>query len=769
MMNARKQQGCRLLCIVMTSILLCGCKQKEEIPKLIEPAVNVQSFRPVAKQSVGNTRVMLGHFVGKPYCHFFKRTTYIENITCDIGDYVNQGDVLAYADVEKLQDELEDKRAALTLCIAEHEIKKPIHECTIKSLQSQQSACNYLQDTDGANKIAIQIKEEYENDSYEEQFFHFQVENYNKEIAEIEELITDGTIKAKASGYVTYIKDTATGNRVGGNENVVIVTDNTDVYIESEKTTKEYSGLGYKDFDVKYAMVNGQRKELEEYPYTSQETVFCNAQTKYPFARFKLSDGTTGEIGDSILLYFILKDKQDVLAVGMDSTNTDEQGNYVYVKKEDGNLEKRYFEAGIGDSQNIEVKSGLKEGELVLFTQQKAQPVNYEPYTVSLSDYTLESKISRYELAKTINTSYTTPCRGKIREVLVATNQEVKKGDPLVVIDSGGGEATLLEAENKIKHATQDYQKYCKDTDKQIGEMKEKSLRFITDIEMAETEDGGSTMSEEEIDAIQCQRGSIANEVKILEQQKELTRLEYEENLRQLNKAYEKLKKNNNGAGEVTVVATSDGVVTKMYAKKGIEVDPDGESAILLSCGKQSTDKLMVQLSRQMNASGSEILTARVGDKITFTTKDKKKTYEGTCIGSLHDNAKNYAFTEEDKVYVTSSLGDEHKNSYIVAIDESEFPAEETAQCEGKIQAMKLKNVMAVPDGVVFSEKEKLTENELYFVWKIVDEKLVKQYVTTGTAYSIGNNTNFVIINGLSEGDVVARELKTGNEENDKQ
>ena len=764
MINIRKYIIKYLSCILAASILFCGCGKKEEVPELIDPSSGIQAFRPVERRMIGDPKILLGQVTPKEYCHFFKKTMDIKEITCDIGQYVNEGDILAYADVEKLQEELEETKAALNLCIAKHDVNQPIFECTVKSLQSQRSSCEYLKDTDGATKITTQINVEKENHTYDEDLFSFMVYKYNDEITELEELISDGTLKAKKSGYVTYIKNMTSGNKVNVNENIVIVSDHTDTHIEVPDLT--YKDYKFKDYKIKYALIDGKKVDIEEDEYSNQELIYAKAQDCYPNVRFKTVEETKGNPGDSVLLYLSPTDKKSVLAVGLDSSNSDDKGNYVYVKGKDGNLEKRYFKAGIGDNNYLEVLSGLEEGEMVLYVQSAATPTKYEPYTVNLTDYVQKLPAKRYTLADTINTAYFTSCDGKVESVLVSADDEVKKGDALLTIDSGGGKAGLTKAENDLKHSEQGYAKQCRDIDKQIKDLTVKSLRFITTMEEAETDDGDSMLSEDEIDAIQCQRGSLENEVKILGQQKEIARLEYENTMRQLTNTYNKVKKDNNGEGKITIYASDDGVVSKVFVKVGTSVTYEGENSLLLSCSKHSLDKVSVSISQNRDITGiAGSVATGIGRKLIFKGQDKD--YDAVCVGSLN-NSKNYAFTEGDKVYVTNCICDEHQNNnFIAAISDTSFFAEDTLpDCNVEIEVLNIPQMIVLPGSMVYTEEEKLSKDLQYFVWKIENDELVKQYITTGTSYGAGNDTEVVVLMGLSKGDVLAKENTPNDLEN---
>lgn len=739
--------------ILSAAILLSGCHQAEEVPELIEPLAMSQTFRPVERRNIGTPKILVGHYVPHEYCHFYKKATTLKKITCDIGQYVNKGDILAYADVEKMKEELEETKSALNLLIETHALKQPIHANTMKSMEAQGSACECLED---AERINTQMGVEKENYLYDEQLFIFMQESYEKEIVELEKLIKDSTLRAKSSGYVTYVKNTGDGNKVNVNENIVIVSDYQDTHIEvTGLTTKGYK---YKDFAIKYAKIAGREVGIEEYNYTSKELAYAKAQECFPNMRFKLLDEQQGEPGDFVLLYFFNLDRKQVLAVGNDSTNVDEKGNYVYVKGNGGELEKRYFEPGTGDQHYQEVKSGLNEGELVLYVQDAAIPSQADTYEITLKDYEQTLPVKRYQRAETINTAYFTPCDGKVKSILVSPDDQVKKGDVLAIIDSAGGKAKLVEAENAINHLKMDYLKRCMDLDKQVEEMQKQTAKLIKAMEWTGPGEEGSG-SEYKYRVVSAQRTMLECEESSCELQKEIARVEYESALVKATNTYNRIKKNNSGTGEYTIVATDDGIVNKIYAKVGITVKEDEESSLLLSCSMINEDKVSVSMSQNKELLG-DVGTASVdaGRKLTFSNKDLK--LESTCIGTLTNN-KSYVFTEENKTYVTTCNSADQKNSFIASINEPSFfqDGKVLKNCDVMVDVVSLKKVVVIPETMLYSEKVKLADEIHYYVWKVVDGELVKQYVTTATDFGIRKDNEIVILDGLSEGDVLAGKL----------
>ena len=67
-----------------------------------------------------------------------------------------------------------------------------------------------------------------------------------------------------------------------------------------------------------------------------------------------------------------------------------------------------------------------------------------------------------------------------------------------------------------------------------------------------------------------------------------------------------------------------------------------------------------------------------------------------------------------------------------------------------------MKNVIVLPGSMVYTETDPLNEkNVSHYVWKIVNEKLTKQYVMTDDRLK-GAGT--VILSGVEQGDMLAGE-----------
>ena len=298
--------------------------------------------------------------------------------------------------------------------------------------------------------------------------YEFQKRKINESITDLNKIVNDGVIKAKKNGYVTYKKDLKSGNTASAYENLVTITDPDDLFIVSTGDTRSYN---YSKYPVKFAFIEGKKVPITEYSYTDSEAVFAKAQNMYPIQRFKTEEEVDIKMGDYILMEFYSTDKNDCLVVGKDSVNTDDTGSFVYVRSDDGSLEKKYFEMGAADEHNYEVVSGLEEGEMVLYTQEATLPKMDGQYEVKLKTFAQSETAKGIKYVEESTHSYFSTDEGEVDEIYVTELQEVKKGDPIlrIVIDSEKGK--LVGIENMIKSENRDYDNFVKDSEKKYEDL----------------------------------------------------------------------------------------------------------------------------------------------------------------------------------------------------------------------------------------------------------------------------------------------------------
>ncbi len=737
-----------LLITAIAIMTLNGCGEVVQPPALEEPASANQAYRPVEKQLVGKLNVAVGNVVPVEYCHFYKKVTVLKEIFCDVGEYVEEGEIIATADVKTLREELEDVAAERALCVKLHDARQPLYAINQDLVDIDKRSCVNVEDFKGAAECENRLNMEKENYVYDEKLYEYMLKQYDKRLADISKDIEDGSLRAKKSGYVTYVKNTAKDNVAKINEAVVIIADDSETYIEVPDLNLD--NYLYRNFELQFALIGDKEVPIEEYTYSGDESVYAIAQGSYPNIRFKTENQKDLKVGDSVILCFYSKNRTKELCVANDSVNSDEGGSYVYVKGEDGTREKRYFMNGASDDYYTIVTDGLTEGEEVYYVQEAASPARYKEYTVERSDYRQMLESGNVKKAETLNTAYFAPCSGSVEDIPVSLGTKVKKGDVLLAIDSGGGAAAISDIENERKRAASEYEK-------KINSLDQEAYDLNAQIKLTTIETAMNHLCEPEY-IFQTER--MKDQAKIAVIEKQLAQIEYEADTQKYNRQLSRIRKNNDGNGKISIVAEEDGVVSGIYVKKGMVIKKGEENDLLISCTHTSPDKVAVSLNKtvSLKITGKTEGTAAIGSFAQVTAGGK--TYEGRCVSNAW-NGKSYAFTEEDKAKVSTVTMDDHADgTIIVAIDQADFEGlEEGKDCRASVNTLTLKDAIVLPGRLVYTEETK-SGADRSFVWKIIDGSPVKQYVIKGTDFGIGNGQTTVILSGLSEGDVLADEQR---------
>ncbi len=749
-MRSRHAQFNRIVLAGLIAALLSGCAKPVEIPVLEDPvAVNV-AYRPVEKRYVGKYSVAVGNVVPVEYCHFYRKVTTLKEICCDVGQYVEEGDVLASADEKKLKEELQDLAAERALTVSLHDAGLGLYALNQDLVDLDKKSCVNVEDFKGAAECENRLNLEKENYVYDEKLYEYMLKQYDRKIADISKDIEECTLKASHSGYVTYIKDTSKDNVAKINEAVVIIADPSETYIEvPDMNVDNYL---YRNYEMKYAMIGKEEVPVEEYEYTGDESVYAIAQDSYPNIRFKTVSDQGLKVGDSVVLFFYNKKHQKELCVGVDSVNSDDGGSYVYVRGENGEKEKRYFTNGPSDDLYVTVIDGLHEGEEVYYVQEAASPARYKEYTVSRTDYVQELETAEIRQAQTLNTAYFAPCSGTVEEVFAESGKEVKKGDVLMVIDSGGGRSAISELENEKKRALSEFEK-------KINSLDQEAYDLNAQIKVLTLETANYHLCEPEY---RFQTEKMKDQAKIAVIEKQLAQIEYDAATQKYNRLLSRIRENNDGKGKISIVAKDDGIVSAVYVKKGTLVKENEENHLLLSCSKAVPDKIAVLTAKAITLpiTGKKLGAAAVGTSVSIVNSKDGTAYEGTCICNAW-NAKSYAFTEDEKARLsTVSMEEKNNGRIIVQMDLKDFTDQaDIRSCRAFVRTLALKDAIVLPGDLVYTEKIQGGNKTREYVWKLIGGEPVKQYVTIGTEFGIGNGQETVILSGVEEGDLLADEL----------
>jgi len=745
-------------------IVLTSCTSNSEVPTLMEPVGAELTFRPVETADMGTAKIIVGTVMGQEYCHFYEKMVEIKDIKVSIGDYVNEGDVLVEADLDSINDQLTDLNSNLSVLDAGHEADEKKYEIELSKLELQKEEAEYKKNLGIFNEDYVKsfdktIESFKENHLYSGELYEFQRRKINESITDLNKIVNDGVLRAKKNGYVTYKKDLKTGNNAMSFENLVTITDPEDLYIVSSGDTRSYN---YSKYPVKFAFIEGRKVPITEYSYTDSETVYSKAQNNYPIQRFKTEEETNIQMGDYVLLEFYANDKNDVLVVGKDSVNTDDKGSFVYIKSEDGSLEKKYFEMGASDDHNYEVLGGLEEGEMVLYSQEATLPKMESQYEVKLKTFDQIETAKGIKYVEQSVHSYFSSDEGEVVEIYANELEEVKKGDPILKIMIDSQKGTLVGIENQIKSENRDYDNFVKDSDKEFEELNKtitdstneskQSVERLEEIKKALADANTSTADmldlSKEKSKLEMETNDRAYDVKyaemdlkLLEINKEIRKKQHDNTIASLNRQLETARKNNDGTGFKTIYAEYDGKITSMPVA---ELDK-------VSVGKKiaETSYYFDNIVRFGGTHDPE----PVGYKFDITMKDEK--YPAEVVGG-NNNPFAHVFTENGKVYCTQPALD--LKTFCIRVDDEKFFSYDSQFMTEEISYNKfsLDNMLTVPGNYVFKEIS-FDKKEYYYVWILSGDSVYKRYVQTGMDQRLGSLDKPVIINGLHEGDILVK------------
>lgn len=752
--------------MILLAFVLAGCgKQPVEVPVLLEPSTSNESYRPVEYGDVGKINVAYGTVVPTDYCHFWLSQVTIRETVVDIGDHVEAGDVLAYADIDAARDAIEQLDKQLTLENSIFSVDEELYQFRHQELELKLTGAQSIGDNAAAAQASTDIAVLEENHRYDTLLHQYRVNGLNESIADQKEIVTDGTLVARAAGYVTYVKDISSGGTVTANENVVIVSDYDDCYVEMTGiTVSEDYQRNWMPYDTYYTEIAGKKYALKEYAYAPDELVVIENKSMYPDMRMQFEDtNMMPEAGTNIPVFMTGDIVEDVLLVGNDSIYEDTVGTFVYVKKDDSR-ELRYIETGKTGENYTEVISGLEEGEMVYYSSDSILPETYTAYTVETSDYEPKCTANTYSVEDMKNKTYYSEYEGRITSVSVREGDSVSAGDLICTIKTSEGSARLTELSNAIDDLRQNYQNTENGYTEQINALENQMAEIWQQNTQAQqtaedttediTEDTtGDTATDTDADPAQNEQPEqpqdpylyqeLALQIEQIKAEEKKNTLNYNYQLASQEAEYEKASCNNDGNGTIRIYAETAGTIMNLNVKEGKNVKVGDR---MFGIGVSSSDKVLFRSSDKLH----------LNQKLVFYEEDSNKTYTGEISGTTGDSSKIYVTKLDGKVYLTNNISEGNALRYYVKMDDDMF-YESEKKCIIEYSVNSIQNTFVLPRGIVYSEKNDKSDALYYYVWRIEEDSLVKQYVVISED-GTGNSPDTCVITGLKTGDVLARD-----------
>ncbi len=290
-----------------------------------------------------------------------------------LGDTVEEGDVLAIPELEDLEEAIENKEKELESLEKTYEYKKTTLENEIAiakkeleniyaildtleygmpeyTVQSQQAG-NY---DEQRQRLELQLKQLKETYDLEHPYCE-------KKLAELKEEKEGNVIRAPFDGTIVALEDVNNGDSVNPDLYYVAVADTTVTYARCENVGTAILNQVEKVVFWK----DGKEYEATAIPTDKEYYVEVKNNKEQAYSRFEILD-SNGELsmGDYGKIKLIVKEKQDVLLVP-ETAVVSVDGNYYVYKDVNGNHERVAVKIGSKDGIRMEIVEGLQEGDIV--------------------------------------------------------------------------------------------------------------------------------------------------------------------------------------------------------------------------------------------------------------------------------------------------------------------------------------------------------------------------------------------------------------------
>ena len=761
------------LLTLLTGITGCG-KEEVEVPELLNPVSQVMCYRPVTKRFVGKAKMYYGVVVPMEYPCFAAETVDIAEVLVGVGDYVEEGDVIAYGYMKELNEQIEADQTTINSLSSNRAFTQEVSEKTQERIEYEKHIEEYLGDSEGVDAKEKEIAIEQENLRYNLAVIDTDISINRSDISKINEKTSKLVFTAPHSGYVTFVKDFSTTNHVDSNENIAVIADYDDLYIEtSDVNTEKYE---YEDYKYKYTVVDGKQYNLKEKYYTNDELSYAISVKRNPPMAFD-APGANLKLGNNVALYFIEKAKENVIAVGNDSIFTESGDSYVYVlpggaeaakalsgaSPSDGassgsvteTLERRSVELGINDGLYTEIISGVQEGEMVFYKNTLTLPLKYEEFTVELGNYIEECSSNMVLEARTYYDIYISDISGSY--VRLHESGPSSPGDALFSIKSDKGDAVTESARIDIANLDTDRDKEIKDENEQKEELK-------TTIHGADIYGPGDISTESDAvrehmylaERTQCDLDILGLQI---ENSEKVYNSERSQKVAEYNKVLKGTRSIGDHSDYVEYIEHA-GLIEQSKLTTGDKIQR-GTYINTVKYADKSLEKTRLFVINSEGVTLSKVVyPGKTG--INVTVKNKNQSWTGKCIGINGDNSRFTLFTRNGKQYSTLSKPFDKQTPYQFYIElDTKLTEEEVnsivAMGEGEVKytAIEMDGVVTIPTIAVNKEYDDFTSTTKYFVWKMESGILVKEYVVIYETDAANGQT--YILSGVEPGDILIK------------
>lgn len=356
-----------ITCIVILFLLagLTGCGKAEEsqnVPALLEPVGVQLDIARAVKDEIFHVETYNGEIV--PYVEElqFVMDGTIEKVNVSLGEWVEEGQVLASLDVEAVKARMEEIREEI------EDIKKLgefADRQTMADIQIAKTEAESMK-KHGADNLTIRLKEvDIQNleNQLEQAEERRELEIYEKqrEWNALKEKAENHEILAPFAGRVVYFREMDSGDPVQGHTTVFCLADESRVWVETPFLSESI----IKGANKILAKIGEEEYELEYLPMEKDEYVTRVLKGEAIGTRFLIdADDSDFLCGQFAAVKIISGYKENVLTIPINALYGESDSRYVY-KMSDGKRLRCDVVVGSISSTRAEIVEGLEEGDSV--------------------------------------------------------------------------------------------------------------------------------------------------------------------------------------------------------------------------------------------------------------------------------------------------------------------------------------------------------------------------------------------------------------------
>lgn len=200
---------------------------------------------------------------------------------------------------------------------------------------------------------------------YNEKIAKEDYDDASQKLKEFDSYIVDDTVYCEYDGVITAVSVEA-GGTVKNDSSIVTLNNFEDVTVSVDVDDEDMKNISVGDTVNLYFSAfpddnfSGVVSDIGDATIDSNSNVTYEVEVAVSGDVSALYQGMTGEVT------FITKEVKEVTYVSNRAINLDGTRSFVYAKDEEGNVVEKDIVTGFSDGNNVEVKEGLSEGDVVL-------------------------------------------------------------------------------------------------------------------------------------------------------------------------------------------------------------------------------------------------------------------------------------------------------------------------------------------------------------------------------------------------------------------